>query len=97
MSRYVPSPEEQGAIDLLTLVGYAVVRQRTYDHLVERVRLAECYRDMEIERRESVEHWAHRECDEQRRLSARLNEVCFAAAALGVSIADINAALDGAS
>jgi hypothetical protein len=96
MPRYVPTAEEQAAIDRLTLAGYAVVRQRTYDALRERLRVADCMTAMEIERREGVEHWARRECDEQRRLSARLNAVCTAAAALGVSITDINAALDAA-
>lgn len=95
MSRYVPSPDEQAAIDRLRLVGYAVVRQATYDRLQERVRLAEHRQAYEIERRESSDAWARRECDEQRRLADRLNRVVAAAAALGVSIQDINAALDG--
>lgn len=94
MSRYVPSPDEQAAIDLLSLAGYTVVRQRTYDALHERVRIAECRRDMEAERRKSVEAWAQREGQEQRRLSDRLNRVCYAAAALGVSIQAINEALE---
>lgn len=75
MSRYQPSSAEQEAIDLLRLAGYTVVRQRTYSDLLERVRVAECYRDMEIDRRKSAEAWAIRECDEQRRLTDRLNEV----------------------
>jgi len=97
MSRYVPTSEQQLAIDTLALAGYSVVRQRTYNALCERVRLAECYRDMEIERRESTERWARRECDEQRRLSDRLNAVCYAATALGVPIRAINQALDASS
>lgn len=97
MPRYAPTPEELAAIDLLTLAGYAVVRQRTHDALRERVRVAEALRDMEIDRRLSVERWAHRCLDEERRLSRRLDEVCTTAAALGVPITDINAALEAAT
>lgn len=97
MARYVPTPEEQAAIDMLRLAGYAVVRQRTYDALGERVSLAEHRQRWAEEWRESSDRWARRECDEQRRLADRLNEVCYAAAALGVPITDINAALEAAS
>lgn len=93
MGRYVPTPEEQAAIDLLTLAGYHVMRQRSYDTLRERVRVAEQMQAWETERRQDTDAWARRECDEQRRLARRLNEVCFAAAAQGVSIQQINAAL----
>lgn len=96
MGRYVPTPEQAAAVDLLTLAGYKVVRQATYDRLLERVHLAEHRCAWEVERSESAQAWARQECDEQRRLAARLNEVCFAAAALGVSIQDINTALDRA-
>lgn len=93
MSRYVPSADERAAMDTLRLAGYAVVRQRTYDGLQERVRVAEQMQAWETERREDAQRWASRECDEQRRLADRLNRVVAAAAALGVSITDINAAL----
>lgn len=93
MGKYKPTPDEQAAIDLLRLAGYAVVRQRTYDAQRERTRLAECLHGMEIDRRKDSEAWARRECDEQRRLADRLHRVVAAAAALGVSIQDINIAL----
>ena len=96
MARYVPSADEQAAIDLLTLAGYAVVRQRTYDALHERVRVAEALRQAEADHRDSGVQWAHRCLDEQNRLDRRLNEVCTAAAALGVPIRDINAAIAAA-
>lgn len=80
-------------IESLTLAGYAVVRQRTYDRLRERVALAERLAEWETERRDHTAKWAHEAFVEQRRLSDRLNEVCFAAAALGVSIGAINKAL----
>ena len=35
-------PDERAAIDMLTVAGYAVVRQRTYDGLRERVTKAHC-------------------------------------------------------
>jgi hypothetical protein len=96
VSRYEPSPLEQSAIDMLTAAGYTVVRQRSYDALRERVRRAETIADMERERREGNERWAQNCLTEERRLHTRLNEVCAGAAALGVSITDINAALAAA-
>lgn len=96
MAKYQPTPQEQAAIDLLTLSGHTVVRQRTYDALRERIRIAEVTAEMERDRRASNERWAHRCLDEERRLTARLNELCTAAAALGLSITDINAALHAA-
>lgn len=93
MGRYVPTAEEQTAIDQLTLAGYRVVRERTYTALLERVRHAEAMEHMEIERRKSTESWARDCCREERRLADRLNAVCYAAAALGVDIGAINTAL----
>lgn len=97
MTRYQPTPDEAAAIDLLRLAGYAVVRQQTYARLQERVRLAECMAEWETDRRKSTEKWAHVALDEQGRLAGRLNEVCFAATALGVPIGAINEALDKAN
>jgi hypothetical protein len=39
MSRYVPTADQQAAIDFLRLSGYAVVRQRTYDRVMVDARL----------------------------------------------------------
>jgi hypothetical protein len=97
MARYVPTAEEQAAIDLLTLSGHAVLRQRSYDALRERVRVAEVLRESDREQAEHARAWARDQISEQRRLTDRLNAVCTAAAALGVPITDINAALDAAS
>lgn len=71
-----------------------VLARKSYDHLIRTRDRA--LREAEWER-EAAEHarcWALDQCDEQRRLSDRLNRVCFAAASLGVSIQAINAALD---
>ena len=97
MPRYLPSEQEQAAIDLLHLAGYTTLRQASYDRLLERVRIAEALRDAEVDRREGTTLWAHEALVEQRRLSNRLNEVCFAAAALGVPIDKIQEALDKGS
>lgn len=97
MSRYQPSASEEMFIERLIEAGYTVLRTRSYDALLERKRIAEAVAQMEIERRESAERWAHRCLDEERRLSARLNDVCTGAAALGVPITAINAALDEAA
>ena len=93
MSRYEPTADERAAIDMLTVAGYAVVRQRTYDGLRERVTIAEHERDWSRRDSESAERWAIRESDEMRRLSDRLNRVVAAAAAQGVTIQAINQAL----
>lgn len=93
MGRYQPTAEEQAAIDLLTLAGYAVVRQRTYDELREQVTLAK-HREGWLE--EDAAHaraWAHESLSGERRLADRLNQVCTAAASLGVPIDKINRAL----
>lgn len=96
MTRYVPTADEQAAIDLLTLAGYKVVRERTYSALLERVHLAERRTEWNQELRESSDRWARDCLAEERRLERRLNEVCYAAAALGVDIRTINAALENA-
>lgn len=94
MSRYVPTADEQAAIERLTLAGYAVVRQRTYDGLRERVSRAEWALESAERQVESVNRWALDSCDESRRLSKRLTAVVASAASLGVSIQAINDALD---
>lgn len=96
MARYVPTEQEQAAIDLLTASGHTVLRTRSYDALRERLRVAEVLQDAEVRQRESTERWARRESDWARRMTDRLNAVCSAAAALGVPITDINAALAAA-
>jgi polynucleotide 5'-kinase involved in rRNA processing len=94
MSRYQPTADEQAAIDLLRLAGYAVVRQATYDKLRERVTTARHEVQWQTEWREHSDAWARRECDEQRRLADRLTAVVGAAAAQGVTIQAINEALE---
>jgi hypothetical protein len=68
--------------------------RKSYDHLLRT-------RDRALNdakwQREQVEHahrWAQEAFAEQRRLADRLDRVVAAAASLGVSIQDINAALD---
>lgn len=71
--------------------------RKSYDHLLRTRDRALRAAEWEREHREGVERWARRECDEQRRLSDRLTRVVAAAAAQGVSIQAINAALDAPS
>lgn len=89
MSRYIPSPEEQEAIDFLTLKGWKTVRQGTYDRLHERVRVAEQMQHWETERRESVERWAQSVCNEERRARERVVEVCAFAFTHGATTDDL--------
>jgi hypothetical protein len=70
------------------------IARKSYDHLLRT-------RDRALSdakwQREQVEHahrWANEAFTEQRRLADRLNRVIAAAASLGVSIQDINAALE---
>jgi len=95
VSRYVPTAAEQRLIDRLTLAGYAVVRQRTYDRLKERVALAERVAEWQTEWRASNDRYSEAAYAELRRLADRLTAVAAAAASLGVSIQAINEALDG--
>jgi len=96
MGRHIPTDWERDAIDRLTLAGHKVVRQSTYDNLLKRIDRAENNARWEAHLAEANREWARDAHTEQRRLSRRLDEVCTAAAALGVSIHDINAALDAA-
>lgn len=93
MSRYVPSTDEQDAIDLLTRTGHSVLRKRSHDALIERARRAETLLGCEKENAASLREWAHKEAAEVRRLQDRLTAVVAAAAAQGVTIDAINKAL----
>jgi hypothetical protein len=93
MSRYVPTPGQQAAIDGLRIAGYAVVRQATYDGLKRRVAEVEWENDWQ---RRDVEHaraWARDCCEQERQMRERLMQVVAGAASLGVSITAINEAL----
>ena len=89
MGKYVPTADQQAAIDVLRLAGYSVIRQRTYARLLERVRVAEALREAERDHRKDSQEWARRECDEQRRLSDRLTYVYGVARAHGASVDDL--------
>ena len=97
MARYQVTASEQSMIDHLTDAGFHVMRKRSYQALRERLRVAEVAVEMEVERRQGVEQWAHRCLDDDQRLMDRLNRVCYAATSLGVPIQAINAALDGSA
>lgn len=96
MGRYVPSDVERVAIAMLERAGFVVVRRRSYERLHRRIHDAEAFARMADEHRASTESWALREFREARRISDRLTEVVAAAAACGVDIQDINAALEKA-
>lgn len=95
MSRYIPTADERAAIDTLTLAGYHVMRRGSYANLQRRIDRAESSANWEKRVAERVLGWAIECLAEERRLERRLNDVCSAAATLGVSIADINTALSG--
>jgi hypothetical protein len=84
-------------VEALTLAGYAVVRQRTYDRLKDRVSAAEHTTKWQIEWREHNQQWVEQEFVATRRLYDRLTAIVAAAASLGVSIQAINKALDTGS
>lgn len=95
MSRHLPTETEQRAIDLLVARGYAVYRAGTIQNLRNRVFLAEHLAKWETEQRECTQRRVESEFAEYRRLADRLDRVVAAAAAQGVTIRVINAALDG--
>lgn len=97
VSRYVPTAEERAAIDALTLAGYAVVRQGTYDNLRKRIDQMEWEREWRDRDMEHSRRWAEKCRKEERRIMDRLNDVVAAAAAQGVSIQAINDALHKAA
>jgi len=67
--------------------------RKSYEHLIRTRDRALRLAESEREQAESARRWARDCLDEERRLRDRLNQVCLAAAALGVSIQDINEAL----
>ena len=97
MSRHTPDATEQRAIDILTARGYAVFRAGTIQNLRNRAFLAEHLAKWETEQRAHAETWGQSEAAEYRRLADRLTRVVAAAAAQGVTIDAINAALGGDS
>lgn len=79
------------SVDTVTLA------RKSYEHLLRTRDRA--LREAEWAREEAsrTNTWALDQCAEQRRLQDRLTRVVAAAASLGVSIDQINAALDGAA
>lgn len=70
-----------------------VLKRKSYEHLLRTRDRALNQLAWEKEAAEHARQWAHSQFVEQRRLADRLNEVCTAAAALGVPITAINEAL----
>lgn len=68
--------------------------RKSYEHLIRTRDRALRQAEWERECAEHARAWAGQAFDEQRRLSDRLNAVCFAAASLGVPIQTINEALE---
>ncbi len=85
--------DESEHIAALGRAGYVVLRRKSHEHTLRELDRARNLLDWEKQASESVRVWAHRALDEQERLSARLNAVCYAATSLGVPIEAINAAL----
>ena len=89
MPRYVPSPAEQAAIDLLRARGFAVMRDSTLKRLHERITTAEVRAEMASDNAASARAWATAAIDEQRRLSDRCTELVSFAYAHGATIDDL--------
>ena len=71
------------------------MKRKSYEHLIRTRDRALNQAAWEQESAEHARQWAYDQCAEQRRLAARINAVCYAAAALGVPIDAINRALEG--
>lgn len=74
-----------------------VLARKSYDHLIRTRDRALREAEREREGAEHARRWALDQCEEQRRLTDRLNRVCYAAAALGVPIQVIDEALEDAA
>ena len=72
------------------------IKRKSYEHLIRTRDRALRSLEAQIEDNEHTTHWAHEAFVEQRRLQDRLVRVVAAAASLGVSIQDINKALEDA-
>lgn len=76
--------------------GYVVLKRKSHEHTLRELDRARNAIEWEKRDAEGARQWAREILDEERRLNDRLNAVCMAAAALGVSITDINKALAAA-
>jgi hypothetical protein len=74
---------------LLEANGYVMLKQKSYRQAQERQRVAECYRDREIEAAEHARAWARDCLAEQRRLGERCTFLYGAARAAGCSVDDL--------
>lgn len=70
-----------------------VLARKSYEHLLRTRDRALRAAEWERMAAEDARQWAYEALNEQKRLVARLNRVCYAAAALGVPIQAINEAL----
>ncbi len=76
--------------NLLESYGFVVLREKSYRQAQERQRVAECYRDREIEAAESARHWARNCLDEERRIRDRCTFLYGAARAAGCSVEELS-------
>lgn len=91
MSRHVPAPDEQAAIDLLAARGYTVLRTKSYQHLLNRAQLAERQVAWEKENNASIHAWADRLGDDVRRLRDRCDDLVAFAYEHGATFEDLKA------
>lgn len=69
--------------------GYVVLKEKSYRQAQERQRVAECYRDREIEAAEHARAWARDCLAEQRRLGERCTFLYGAARAAGCTVEEL--------
>jgi hypothetical protein len=74
---------------LLTANGYVMHRAKSWRQLIERVRVAECYRDSEIRATESTRGWARDCLAEERRLRDRCTFLYGMACAKGATVEEL--------
>lgn len=86
----VPTAREIAiAKTILERTGHVVLREKSYRQAQERQRIAECYRDREIEAADSARAWARNCLDEERRLRDRCTFLYGAARAHGATVEEL--------
>jgi hypothetical protein len=83
-----PTPKDTEAEEakaVLEAAGYVVVKAKSYRDAQERQRRAQCMAEAEVDRRKSVEAWAHRCLDDERQMRDRVTFLYGVARAHGAT------------
>ena len=88
-TRMPTAREVEIARAIMERAGYVVLKAKSYRQAQERQRIAECYRDREIEAADSARAWARDCLNEERRLRDRCTFLYGAARAHGATVEEL--------